>query len=133
MSYSDYLETETLGWLFGQTSYYVPWISVGLSASDPGDDGYFLDEPWSFWGYSRIQTEIFDWEYVPGFDNKITNSVELLFDEATDDWGIISHFVLFDEDYYGEMLLSGELETYRDVTAGHRVSFVPGQLEITLD
>ncbi len=130
MSFGDYLENEVLGAIFGQISYYTPWISVGLSSRSPEDDGYLLNEPSAGDGYIRVQTEPMDWDFVT--NSKIANTWEILFDEATGDWGLMKYFVLFDEDYYGTMLLYGELDTYRDVTAGHRVSFIAGQLEVTL-
>ena len=38
-SFSNYWENELLDHLFGKGSYTPPTIYVGLSTTDPGDDG----------------------------------------------------------------------------------------------
>ena len=129
MSFSNYFEDEILDNIFGQSSFYLPLISVGLSRADPGEDESGLDEPGG--SYERIETEAFDWNY--SLNGEITNAWEFLFPEATTDWGLITHFVLFDEDYGGTMIMYGLLDTPFNVVTGYQPSFVANALSITLD
>lgn len=130
MSFSDYLEDYVLDLIFGNTNYWRPWISVGLSLTDPMDDGSGLMEPNAI-EYARIQTETIDWyaSYLGGVDN----IYPLIFPTAENYWGIVTHFVLFDEDYYGAMLAYGEVLPNMTIDAGQVPSFDTGELLIAID
>lgn len=129
MSFSYYLEDVLLDILFDQANWYPPWISVGLSRADPGKDEAGLDEP-SGMNYSRVLTDAADWSYA--YESDIINAVEIVFPTAEGDWGLITHFVLFDEDYGGVMLLYAELNDYMAVTVAHKPSFLAGELKVGL-
>lgn len=129
MSFGDYFEDEVLDNIFGNASFWAPWISVGLSRADPGEDESGLDEP-SGGGYDRVLTDPSDWNL--SLDGEITNAWEILFPEATAAWGTITHFVLFDEDYYGQMIMYGILDAPFNVQVGYQPNFVTDALSITL-
>ena len=129
MSFSKYLEDVVLDVIFDQASWIAAWISVGLSRADPTKEGYGLDEP-SGMNYSRVFTYSYDWSY--SYESEIVNAVELTFPLAEGDWGMITHFVLFDEDNSGVILLYGELDTPMEVSEAHRPSFRAGELKAGL-
>jgi hypothetical protein len=58
--FSDYWENKILDHIFGKGNYTPPTIYVGLSTTDPTDDGSGLTEP-SGNGYTRVQTFASDW------------------------------------------------------------------------
>lgn len=129
MSFSYYLEDVMLDTLFDQASWFPPWISVGLSRADPGKDEYGLDEP-SGMNYSRVLTYSYEWSY--SYESEIINAVELVFPVADGDWGVMTHFALFDEDYWGTMLLYASLDNPMAVTTAHQPSFLSGELKVGL-
>lgn len=52
MSFSDYWEDATLNHLFGKAAYTAPTIYVGLSTTQPAEDGTGVTEP-SAGGYAE--------------------------------------------------------------------------------
>ena len=129
MSFSDYLENYVLNTLFGQESYWQPNLYLGLSRADPGEDESGLLEPTGL-GYVRIQVDASYWAYAT--TGIMTNGFPISFPEAEDDWGVISHFALFDADYYDMMLIYGEVLPNRDVRMFDAPYFEAGQLQIKL-
>src|SRR4030042_476256 len=105
-SFSDYWENEILDHAFGKDDYTPPTIYVGLSTTDPGDDGAGLSEP-SGNGYARVQTTEADWNGAAGGLVDNVNALEL--GPATGDWGTVTHFALFDSAAGGHLLAHGAL------------------------
>lgn len=130
MSFSTYLEDYVLDLIFGNTSYWQPWISVGLSTANPGEEGAGLAEPVGN-GYARVLTESVDWTY--SFFGLIENVYPLIFEPATGNWGLITHFALFDEDYYGTMLAYGEVIPNITIDVGLTASFDASTLVVSID
>ncbi len=129
-SFSDYWENEILDHIFGKGSYTPPTIYVGLSTADPADDGAGLSEP-SGNGYARAATAAGDWNSASGGSLDNANTVE--FDEATDTWGTVTHFALFDAASGGNLLAHGTLTQSKAVGSGDTVRFVAGDLDVSLD
>ncbi|MFP4027925.1 MAG: hypothetical protein ACLFWL_09050 [Candidatus Brocadiia bacterium] len=94
MSGSNYLEDAVLNHIFDKASYPAPTVHVGLSTADPGEDGSGLSEPVGG-AYDRVVTAPADWNASSG--GMINNAVDLTFAEATEAWGTITHFGLFDK------------------------------------
>lgn len=129
-SFSNYLENEILDHLFGKATYASPTIYVGLSTSDPGDDGAGLAEP-SGGSYARVATAATDWNTASS--GSLDNATAIEFAEASASWGTITHFALFDAASSGNMLAHGSLTTSKTVSSGDTASFAAGALDITLD
>lgn len=130
MSFSNYLEDYVLDLIFGNANYWQPWVSVGLSLSDPLDDGSGLQEP-AAGEYERVLTDVVDWSYA--YLGGVVNAYPLIFPAAESNWGLITHFALFDEDYYGVMLAHGEVSPSMNVEAGLAPSFDEGKLIVLID
>ncbi len=107
MAFSNYLITEILNHIL--TEY--PTIYVGLSLTDPGDDGSALDEPVGD-GYSRVGVESTDLSVTGAM---ITNDEDIVFPMATSAWGTVTHLALFTAATEGEILASQALNTPVDV------------------
>jgi len=149
MSFSNHLENITLDCIFGKIWYSPQILWLGLSRADPLDTGYGMDEPWwvdpgepeGEWkvyssgdpvppgnsGYMRVVCLIADW--ISAYDGMVANAQALTFPTATKDWGLMTHFALFDEWW---MILHGELSPQQQVNAGQRPRFNPTKLEIFL-
>jgi len=129
-SFSDYLESELLDHLFGKGSYTPPTIYVALSTANPLDDGSGLAEP-SGNNYARVQTAATDWNAASsGF---IDNAAVIGFNEATGNWGNITHFALMDAASGGNLLVHGALSTSKSIGTGDTAEFAAGDLGVSLD
>jgi hypothetical protein len=128
--FSDYWENKILDHIFGKGSYTPPTIYVGLSTADPTDSGSGLAEP-SGNGYARVQTSASDWKAAS--NGSLDNAGNITFNQATGNWGTITHFVLFDATTGGNMLAYGTLSQSKLISASDTARFEAGDLNISLD
>jgi hypothetical protein len=129
-SFGNYLENKVLDHLFGKNTYSSPTVYVALSTADPGEDGSSLAEP-SGNGYARVQTSENNWN--DAFEGSIDNATDISFNEATGNWGTVTHFALVDAASGGNMLACGTLSQAKSVGSGDTVKFAAGDLNVTLD
>jgi hypothetical protein len=129
-SFSDYWENAVLNHLFGKGSYMPSTVFIGLSTSNPGEDGSGLNEP-SGNNYARLQTAASDWGSAS--NGALANADTIDFNEATGNWGTLTHFALFDAASAGHLVAYGALATSKAIGSGDTVRFAPGDLLVTLD
>ena len=131
---SYYLSDWILSHLFNVAPFSPPLVmGVALSRYNPGPSGYYIDEPPLAYNYSRVATYASWWTH-DGVSS-IYNSTAIVFDEASADWGEITHFALFDSANYGagNMLFYGELPTPAVVSSGCIARFKFATLSVFLD
>src|SRR3990172_7798517 len=119
-SLSNYLEDELLDHVFGKGSFTPPTIYVALSTATLLDGGSGLAEP-SGNGYARVQTTGADWNAAS--DVAIDNANTITFNEATGNWGTITHFALMDAASGGNLLVHGALSISKSISSGDTVKF----------
>ena len=90
------------------TEYYI-----GLSTTEPTMAGTNVSEPSASTGYGRV---LLDNLSVPT-NGVVTNTQNINFEESTASWGTITHFVIYDAEVDGNMLMYGALSTPRVVEA----------------
>lgn len=90
------------------TEYYI-----GLSTTEPTMAGTNVSEPSASTGYSRV---LLDNLSVPT-NGVVTNTQNINFEESTASWGTITHFVIYDAEVDGNLLMYGALSTPRVVEA----------------
>lgn len=90
------------------TEYYI-----GLSTTEPTMNGTNVSEPSASTGYSRV---LLDNLSVPT-NGVVTNTQNINFEESTASWGTITHFVIYDAEVDGNLLMYGALSTPRVVEA----------------
>lgn len=129
-SFSDYWENKVLDYIFGKGDLTPPSIFVGLSSSEPTDDGSAVAEPDGN-NYGRVQTSACDWSVVSG--GVLNNASEIVFTLATGNWGTMKHFVLFDAAMGGNMLIYGSLGESKTIGSGDIARFTAGEMEVKLD
>lgn len=90
------------------TKYYI-----GLSKTEPNETGGNVTEPETAAGYARVELNSLG-EPVDGL---VTNQQAINFNESTNGWGIVTHFVVYDsnEAGAGNLLMYGALTTPRTV------------------
>ena len=108
------------------TTYYV-----GLSTSQPTDNGNNVSEPDAASGYARVAVpnDATNW---PDANNRTKgNGLEIVFPEPTDRWGTIFYFVLYDAPTGGQMRAWGSLNSAQTIEMGAVPSFAPYSLYIS--
>lgn len=70
-------------------------IDIGLSTTDPGDDGLSATEPVGG-GYSRITVANNDTNFPAATGGIKLNATTIQFGLASASWGTITHFVVYD-------------------------------------
>ena len=90
------------------TEYYI-----GLSTTEPTMAGTNVSEPSASTGYGRV---LLDNLSVPT-NGVVTNTQNINFEESTASWGTITHFVIYDAEVDGNLLMYGALSTPRVVEA----------------
>lgn len=104
------------------TEYYI-----GLSATAPSADGSGVTEPVGG-NYARVKLT----SMGEPVDGEITNAALIEFPESTEDWGTMTHYVLFDAASDGNLLMAKQLMKARVVQAENQVCFKPSALKFTL-
>ena len=136
-SFCDYLEKEVLDHIFGAGTrdFTSPTnIFVGLSSTDPTDDGSGITEVISANnGYARISTGNANWSPASGAVGTIQNSTELSYAQANSDWGIQSFFFLSDQGSAGNYLGHGTLTNSKDIQQGDTAKYSVQAITVTLD
>ncbi len=82
---------------------------LGLSTTAPDLDGQNVTEPATDAGYARVELTTLS---APT-DGLVTNQQAVNFEESTNNWGTVTHFVIFDaaEANTGNLLMYGESST----------------------
>ena len=80
-------------------------------------------------GYVRTQISTFD----PPVAGQTSNSTTVSFPTAAVNWGLITHFALFDSSAGGNMLYHGPLTVPKLTNAGDTVILPPGNITVLHD
>lgn len=105
------------------TNYYL-----GLSKSQPTASGTGVTEPSSSYGYGRIKLE----NLSQPTNGVVSNTAEVMFNEATGSWGTVSHFVVYDAATGGNLLMYGALSPARTAEAGTTIAIRAGSLKLSI-
>ena len=125
--FSSYSESNVVNWMVGgQDMPSAPSsIYIALHTEDPTNSGE--NNEVDAGGYSRQETTAdLDWDIS---NNTFSNLDDILFDEATADWGEVTHFTLWDgPDSSDNAIAHSELERVRDIQIGDAPVFRDGTL-----
>ena len=126
MSASNYLENAVLNAISGNGTLVVGDIYLALFTSTPVNDagGTELLAP----SYQRKLIS-----FGSALSGSMANNGEVLFDQATTDWGTITGFGLYDALTGGNLLFYGALTAPKLVEYGDSLRFQVGTLTISLD
>jgi hypothetical protein len=135
---SDYLEVNLIKHLFRTGSYTKPTIlAVSLHTANPADTGAGAEVSETDTGYTRVDTPPLDanWDATSGTDGHTSNTADITFPTPTGgtNWGVITHFGIWDAMTTGNLLVYGALTTPKTVNQGDPApKFLAGALDITL-
>lgn len=124
---SNYLENALLNHVLRGASYTPPSnIYVSLHTADVTDNGTGIEVTGG--GYSRKPIS-----FALASAGSITNNATVLFDEATTDWGTITHIAFWDASSGGNLLFHGPLASPKTISTGDQLKIGAGIITITLD
>lgn len=131
-SKSNFLENKLLDHVLGGDEYKKPGtVYIALFTVAPNDAGGGTEV--SGGGYARAAVVNNATNFPPASDGVKTNGTEIVFAEATADWGTIVAFAIFDDATGGNMLYWGNLGVSKTVMAGDTAKFAVNDMEIEED
>lgn len=135
MSFGDYWENKVLDHLLGATVYTAPaTVYVGLSTTDPLDDGSGVTEPSGANGYSRVAVTNNPANFPAALAGIKKNGVLLTFPQnTTADWGLLPYVFITDSALGGNMLASGLISPPKTIQTGDVAEFAINSLIFTLN
>jgi hypothetical protein len=123
---SDFLENALINATLRATTYTSPTdVYVGLFTTDPTDDGSGTEV--SGGSYART-VATFD---APSNGSSSTDA-DVQFPQATDNWGNVTHFGIFDAVTGGNLLYHGILTSAKNIETGDVFKIATGNLTVTL-
>lgn len=130
---SDYLEVELRKHIFRTGSFTKPSeLHISLHTADPTDDASGTEV--SGGSYARVQRDPADanWTGASATNGLTDNAAAITFPSPTANWGVVTHFAIWDAASAGNMLIHGELTTPKTINNGDAApSFATGDLDIT--
>ena len=130
---TDYLENAILDHILGKVAYTAPTtIYVGL-ANAVAEDGTITGEP-SGYNYSRVQVTNNTTNFPAASGGSKSNGADIVFNEASGNWGTINYVFLADADVgSGNVLLYAQLTNPKTIGNGDTVKFEAGDLTFSVD
>lgn len=127
-SFSDYLENELLDHVLKVGAFSEPTnVYVALFTVAPTDAGGGTEV--SGGDYARKVCNTWD----AAASGASANTGAITFAQASEDWGTVVAFALFDAITAGNMLAWGDLTAEKAVDDGDTAEFAAGDLDVTLD
>jgi hypothetical protein len=125
---THYLEDAILNEVLRGTNFVPPTaVYVALFTTPTDKDGGGTEV--SGGGYAR-QPVTFG-APGPGVNgHRVANSAEVLFPEATANWGVVTHVAIFDAATGGNMLYQGAMESSREVKTRDQFRLKAGDLVV---
>jgi hypothetical protein len=132
---SDFLEVELRKHIFRTGSYTKPTVlAVGLYTAAPSDAGGGTEVTGG--SYARVTTNAApldaNWTAASSTDGITTNALVLTFPTPSANWGVVTHFGIFDAATVGNLLIWGPLTASKTINNGDPApTFPAGSLAIT--
>lgn len=105
-------------------------LYLGLSTAAPSLNGSGVKEPsiGSTTGYARIPLP----QLSDAVNGKVVNEGMVSMPESVSAWGTMTHWVIFDAANGGNLLMYGEFENPKSVSAQAALSIRQGELELSV-
>jgi len=111
-----------------KATFEYPAEYSAKEVADPLDTGAGIAEP-EGGGYERVICNSWD----EAASRATANTADVVFPEATGDWGTITHFALFDAITAGNMLAHGALAVSKTVDTGIDAKFAAGDIDVVFN
>jgi len=129
-AFSDYLENELLDHVLRNAAYTQPaTVYVGLATSSFADDNSGTGEiSTTGTAYARQAAT-----FAAAASGSCSTSATITWPTATANWGVISHFGVFDASTAGNLLYHGALTASKTINNGDTFEITSGNLTISHD
>ena len=124
--FSNYLEYALINATLRNTAYTSPSaVYVGLFTADPTDANTGTEV--SGGGYTRKQAT-----FGAPSNGVTSTSADMTFDQATANWGTITHIGIYDASTSGNLLYHSALNNNKTIETGDIFKIAAGSLVVTL-
>lgn len=133
--FSTTFECFILNYLFrsaGNTHEAPSNMYIALGSSSDGEDQFTEIDSSVASSYARVEV-LCDGSGWTQDENIITNANNIDFPQAAENWGLITHFALFDAATEGNMISIGTLSGNRNILPGDLFRFPAGNISFTLN
>jgi len=134
MHLTDYLEGQLINHIFRTGSFTKPTtLAVALFTAAPSDAGGGTEVTGGSYARVAVAPGDANWS-APSAGNGTTDNVgTVTFPQATADWGLATHWGVFDATSAGNLLVWAPLTASRNITTGATPSFGAGALTVQMD
>lgn len=123
---SNYLENALINATLRNTSYTTPSVVyAALFTTDPTDAGTGTEVSGGSYARKAIT-------FGAPSNGASTNSAAVEFDQATGNWGTITHFGIYDASSSGNLLYHGALTSSKTIQTGDVFKFAISNISVTL-
>lgn len=131
MSFSNYLETQVLGHVFGSTTLAKPTVYIALFTTAPTDAGGGTEVSTAGTAYAR---QLLGATTVTSGDpTTVRNNANIVFPVATGNYGTVVAYGAYDALTGGNLLDWAPLASSKTVTTGDQFQILTNNLTISLD
>lgn len=124
---SDYLENKLIDHVLRGVTYTRPSkVYAALYKTNPTD----ADTGTEVSGGSYARQEV---TFSAPVDGETSNASDILFPEATSDWGDITHFGIRDALTGGNLLFHDKVTVNKVITSGDQLILKTGEIQVKLD
>ena len=134
-AFTNYAETQIINHIFRTASFTKPTTLNLALFTAVGDGEAATVTELTGNGYVRVACNPLDANWsAPVSGNGTTHNVNVItFPAATADWGIITHFGIYDASTAGNLLIYAPLTIARNITNGSTPSFAATALTFQVD
>lgn len=141
---TDYLENKLIDQLFRNTAYTFPTtLYVGLLTAAPSDTGGGTEVSGGSYARVSVANSTTNWAGTQsagsttassGTSGTTSNNGAITFPAPTGNWGVVTHFGIYDASTSGNLLWWGALTTSKTINNGDAApSFAAGALTVQID
>jgi len=130
-SFSDAIELEILDHVFKVGAYTAAtnlYVALCTSTVLDSNTGTTIAGEVSGGAYARKKCNT--WETATG--GSLTNAIVLTFEQATADWGTITHFAVCDHSSTGAIIVHGAVNTAKNVGSGDTAKYATNSIKVSL-
>ena len=131
---SDFLEAALIGHLFRGAAYAAPaTLHVGLLTAAPTDGTPGTEVAGSGYARAAVANSAAQWSAIVGNNGTTSNASVVSMPTPSANWGLVTHFAIYDAASAGNMLWYAPLTVAKTVNTGDAISFPVGSITVQID
>ena len=141
---SNYLENKIIDWLLRNQAFTPPDpVYIALLTAAPSDTGGGTEVTGGSYARVAVASSLTNWAGTQaagststssGTDGTTSNNNDIVFPTPTANWGLITHFGLYDSSSGGQLLFWAPVNQQKNVNNGDAApKFIPAALGVQID